>query len=85
MLTQKQSSTTSLTNNNRGTSGFRLGTLAAAAALCTLFAGCGLAPGMRMTSPPTLVETSNDAGDPATEVNIPITPIDLSLVRKMRA
>ena len=85
MLIQKQPSTTSLTNNNRGTSGFRLGTLAAAATLCALFAGCGLAPGMRMTSPPTLVETSNDAGDPATEVNIPITPIDLSLVRKMRA
>ena len=84
MLIQKQTSTTSLATN-RGVPAFRLGALAAAATLCTLFAGCGLAPGMRMQTPATLVETSNDAGDPATEVNIPITPIDLSLVRKMRA
>jgi polysaccharide export outer membrane protein len=84
MLIQQQTSTTSLAAK-RGVSGFRLGTLAAAATLCALFAGCGLAPGMRMQTPATLVETSNDAGDPASEVNIPITPIDLSLVRKMRA
>jgi polysaccharide biosynthesis/export protein len=84
MLIQKQTGTTSLATN-RGVPAFRLGALAAAATLCTLFAGCGLAPGMRMQTPATLVETSNDAGDPATEVNIPITPIDLSLVRKMRA
>jgi polysaccharide biosynthesis/export protein len=84
MLIQKQTSTTS-PETNRGVPAFRLGALAAAATLCTLFAGCGVAPGMRMQTPATLVETSNDAGDPATEVNIPITPIDLSLVRKMRA
>ncbi|WP_409014955.1 polysaccharide biosynthesis/export family protein [Caballeronia sp. LP006] len=66
-------------------SGFRLSSLAAAATLCVVMAGCGLAPGMKMEKPAALVETSTDQGDPATTVNIPITPIDLSLVRKLKA
>lgn len=64
---------------------FRLTSLAAAALFCVLFAGCGLAPGMHFDKPAQLLETSNDQGDPASTVNIPITPIDLSLVKKMKA
>jgi len=84
MLNQKQSSTMS-TTIARGVPGFRLSALAAAVTLCTLVTGCSLSPGMRMVSPPALVETSQDNGDPASEVQIPITPIDLSLVRKMHS
>ncbi len=37
-----------------------------------------------MVTPPELVETSNPNGDPASQVQIPITPIDLSLIRQLR-
>ena len=64
---------------------FRLTSLAAAASFVVLFAGCAAAPGMHFDQPAQLPETSNDQGDPATTMNIPITPIDLSLVKKMKA
>jgi polysaccharide biosynthesis/export protein len=50
-----------------------------------MLSACGLSPGMHMVTPPELVETSTAGGDPATQVQIPITPIDLSLIRHMRA
>jgi polysaccharide export outer membrane protein len=83
MHNQKPLGTTSLASL-RGVSAFKFGGLAAAALLCALTSGCGLAPGMKMHTPATVVETSNDNGDPATETQIPITPIDMALVRKMR-
>jgi polysaccharide export outer membrane protein len=85
MHNQQQPGTTSMAANTNVSGIFRLTSLAAAASLCVLFAGCGLAPGMKMDTPAQLVETSNDQGDPATTMNIPITPIDLSLVKKMKA
>ncbi len=85
MHNQQQRGTTSMAANNNVSGVFRLSGLAAAASLCVIFAGCALAPGMHMEKPAALAETSNDQGDPATTVNIPITPIDLSLVRKLKA
>lgn len=85
MHNQQQPGTTSMAANTNVSRIFRLTSLAAAASFTVLFAGCGLAPGMHFEQPAQLVETSNDQGDPASTVNIPITPIDLSLVKKMKA
>jgi polysaccharide export outer membrane protein len=59
--------------------------IVAATSFCAMLSACGVPPGMHMVTPPQLVETSTANGDPATEVQIPITPIDLSLIRHMRA
>ncbi|SAK69762.1 polysaccharide export protein [Caballeronia ptereochthonis] len=85
MHNQQQPGTASMAANTNVSGIFRLTSLAAAASFCAIFAGCGLAPGMHFESPPQLVETSNDQGEPATAQNIPITNIDLSLIRKMKA
>ncbi len=85
MHNQQQPGTTTMAANTNVSGVFRLSSLAAAASLCVIFAGCALAPGMHMEKPAALAETSTDQGDTATAVNIPITPIDLSLVRKLKA
>jgi polysaccharide biosynthesis/export protein len=85
MHNQQQPGTTSLAANTNVSRIFRFTSLAAAASICALMTGCGLAPGMHFDKPAQLVETSNDQGDPASTVDIPITPIDLSLIKKMRA
>jgi len=85
MHNQQQPGTTSMAANTNVSGVFRLSSLAAAASFCVIFAGCALAPGMHMEKPAALAETSNEQGDPATAVNIPITPIDLTLVRKLKA
>jgi polysaccharide biosynthesis/export protein len=85
MQNVQQPGTTHMAANTNLSGFFRLSSLAAAASLCVIFAGCGLAPGMHMDKPAALTETSNADGDPATAQNIPITPIDLTLIRKMRA
>src|ERR1700730_9054234 len=59
---------------------FRAGILAG---LCVVFSACSISPGMRMLTPATLPETSKENGDPATKVQIPITTIDLTLIRQM--
>lgn len=84
MLKQKQPSSSAPTTD-RGFRPLHLRGIATALALCALTSACTLAPGMRMISPPSLPETSDDKGDPVSTVNIPITPIDLSLIRSMRA
>jgi len=53
--------------------------------LITFLSACAYAPGMRMVKPATLPETSTADGDPATEVQIAITPIDLTLIRQMHS
>jgi polysaccharide export outer membrane protein len=84
MFNQQQSSSAAPATE-RAAPGTRFGAIATAATICVMLSACSFAPGMRMSTPATLAETSTDSGDPATEVNIPITPIDLTLVRKMRA
>jgi polysaccharide biosynthesis/export protein len=85
MQNVQQTGTTSMAAKYNVSGLFRLSSLAAAASLCVIFAGCGLAPGQRMQTPAALAETSNADGETATAQNIPITPIDLSLIRKMKA
>ncbi len=53
--------------------------------LIVFLSGMLLAPGMRMVKPATLPETSTADGDPATELQIAITPIDLTLIRQMHS
>jgi polysaccharide biosynthesis/export protein len=81
----QQPGTTTMAANLNVSKLFRVSSLAAAASLCVLFAGCGAAPGMHFDKPAALAETSTADGDVATAQNIPITPIDLSLIRKMKA
>jgi polysaccharide biosynthesis/export protein len=86
MQNVQQPGTTHMAAELKLTKTLRLSSLAAAASLCVLFAGCGAAPGMHFDKPAALAETSNpDTGDVQTAQNIPITPIDLSLIRKMKA
>jgi polysaccharide export outer membrane protein len=56
-----------------------------AVVLIAVLSACSFAPGMRMVKPATLPETSTADGDPATEVQYPITPIDLTLIRQMHS
>lgn len=54
-------------------------------AIAALLAGCAAAPGQRMDTPAMLQETGGDfSTEPAQQQTIPITDINLSLVRKMR-
>ena len=56
----------------------------AAAAASTMLAACGIAPGMRMASPATLLVASGDAQTPQKDVDVPITDISLNLIRQLR-
>ncbi len=54
--------------------------------LTMLLSACSFAPGQRMVTPPTLPETGGEYSTEAEQqVQIPITDINLSLVRKMKA
>jgi len=54
-------------------------------AIAALLAGCAAAPGQRMETPATLQETGGDfSTEPAQQQTIPITDINLSLLRKMQ-
>ncbi|WP_246291005.1 polysaccharide biosynthesis/export family protein [Paraburkholderia fynbosensis] len=47
-------------------------------------AACSSAPGMRMITPPTLPVAAQTARDAATQLEIPITDINLELITKLR-
>ena len=49
-----------------------------------MLAACGIAPGMRMTSPAMLPVASGDAQTPQKDVDVPITDINLNLIRQLR-
>ncbi|WP_239482779.1 polysaccharide biosynthesis/export family protein [Paraburkholderia sp. C35] len=51
---------------------------------CVALSACTLAPGMRMASPASVVATSATGDQAAQQLNVPITPIDLALIRKMQ-
>ncbi len=59
--------------------------LAWVAGVCVALSACSAAPGMRMVTPATLPQTSAQNGDPVTQVEVPMTTIDLELIRRMRA
>jgi polysaccharide biosynthesis/export protein len=59
--------------------------IAVTLALGSLLSACALAPGQHMETPPALPETSNANGGTATNVQVPIVPIDLTLIQQMRA
>ena len=51
-----------------------------------LLSGCGIAPGQRMITPAAIQDTGGDFSTEASQQKeIPITDINLSLVRKMNA
>jgi polysaccharide export outer membrane protein len=52
--------------------------------LCALLSACAAAPGMRMTGPATLPVKSADEGTPTVEMQVPITEINIALIKQMR-
>ena len=53
-------------------------------ATATLLSGCGIAPGQRMVTPAAIQDTGGDfSTEPSQQQQIPITDINLSLLRKM--
>ncbi|EGD03968.1 polysaccharide biosynthesis/export family protein [Burkholderia pseudomultivorans] len=56
-----------------------------ATAASTMLAACGIAPGMRMSSPATLPVESGSAQEPKKDVDVPITDINLNLIQQLRA
>jgi polysaccharide export outer membrane protein len=64
-----------------GSRGTRMLTIAA---MCATLAACAIAPGMRMVQPATLPVTSGNAESPPTNVSIPITDINILLIKQMR-
>ncbi|MFL9966766.1 polysaccharide biosynthesis/export family protein [Paraburkholderia sediminicola] len=65
--------------------GLRTGSLLVFAT-ATLLSGCGIVPGQRMVTPATIQETGGDfSTEPQQQQTIPITDINLSLLRKMNA
>ncbi|MFM0027745.1 polysaccharide biosynthesis/export family protein [Paraburkholderia madseniana] len=57
----------------------------AGATCCLVLSACAVAPGMRMKGQPTLPVSSGDAQTPAVELQVPITDIDVALIKRMRA
>ncbi|NPT38435.1 sugar ABC transporter substrate-binding protein [Paraburkholderia xenovorans] len=53
-------------------------------AASVILSACSVAPGMRMTAPPTLPLTSGDAQTPPVDLQVPIVDINTALIRKMR-
>ncbi len=82
MNSKQQSGATALSKNSRA---WPMTRVAMALALAASLSACALAPGQRMAVPATLPVSTADNGDPASEVQIPITPIDLNLIRQMHA
>jgi polysaccharide biosynthesis/export protein len=65
--------------------GLRTGSLLVFAT-ATLLAGCGVVPGQRMITPATIQDTGGDFSTEASQQQtVPITDINLSLLRKMNA
>ena len=53
--------------------------------ISVLLSACSIVPGQRMVSPPTLPETGGEySSDPEQNVQIPVTDINLKLVRDMK-
>ncbi|SIT42868.1 EPS I polysaccharide export outer membrane protein EpsA [Paraburkholderia ribeironis] len=68
-----------------GSFGIRTASLLIFAA-AALLSGCGIVPGQRMITPATLQDTGGDfSSEPSQQKQIPITDINLSLVRKINA
>ncbi|MFM0198506.1 polysaccharide biosynthesis/export family protein [Paraburkholderia fungorum] len=53
-------------------------------ALVTTFAGCTVAPGMRMTGPASLPVTNGDRETPPVELQVPIVDINVALIKQTR-
>ncbi|HEV3105323.1 MAG TPA: polysaccharide biosynthesis/export family protein [Trinickia sp.] len=49
-----------------------------------LLAACSIVPGQHMATPPTLPVTTTDTGSVTNEQQIPIVPIDLTLINQLR-
>jgi polysaccharide biosynthesis/export protein len=65
--------------------GLRTGSLLVFAT-ATLLAGCSVVPGQRMITPATVQDTGGDfSTEPSQQQSIPITDINLALVRKLNA
>ncbi|MDN7425302.1 polysaccharide biosynthesis/export family protein [Burkholderia sp. AU45388] len=62
----------------------RVGPLVMILPLCALLGACGIAPGMRMQQPASIpLQSGMTPGESAT-LPVPVTNIDLSLIRRMR-
>ncbi|AZQ53976.1 sugar ABC transporter substrate-binding protein [Burkholderia cenocepacia] len=62
----------------------RVGPLVMILPLCALLGACGIAPGMRMQQPASIpLQSGTTPGESAT-LPVPVTNIDLSLIRRMR-
>lgn len=62
----------------------RVGRLVMILPLCALLGACGIAPGMRMQQPASIpLQSGTTPGESAT-LPVPVTNIDLSLIRRMR-
>lgn len=55
-----------------------------AALLCCALGACAMAPGMRMSTPATLPVSAATGQAPAEDVQIPITDINLSLIKQLK-
>ncbi|BAX63440.1 polysaccharide biosynthesis/export family protein [Burkholderia stabilis] len=62
----------------------RVGPLAMILPLCALLGACGIAPGMRMQQPSSIPLQSGATPDENAALPVPVTNIDLSLIRRMR-
>jgi polysaccharide export outer membrane protein len=59
--------------------------LLSSATVSVVLSACAAAPGMRMTTPPTLAVSSGSEHVPPIQVQIPLTDINVALIQKMRA
>ncbi|SOF00023.1 polysaccharide export outer membrane protein [Burkholderia sp. OK233] len=57
---------------------------AACAAITATLGACAVAPGMKMGKSPSVPAVSAGEATPASDLGIPITPIDLTLIRQMQ-
>ena len=62
----------------------RAGSLAAILPLCALLGACGIAPGMRMQAPASIPLQSGATPADSVALPVPVTNIDVSLIRRMR-
>ncbi|WP_232437798.1 polysaccharide biosynthesis/export family protein [Burkholderia ubonensis] len=59
--------------------------VALALTLCAALGACSVAPGQHMATPPTLPVTTSENGSVTSTQQIPIVPIDLTLIQRLRA
>ena len=65
--------------------GIRTGSLVIFTAVTALLSGCGSVPGQRMITPAAIQDTGGDySTEPSQQQQIPITDINLALLRQMR-